>query len=201
MCLDIQISTLTYYWNFLRYPKFFLYRIYIFQTDEHSTPFCQSIFLFRIPLYTLRLCLAFRYSCDSGLISFQFLHKWSRNWIDFMIPLVIHSLNLCVCLWNRTVFFRKAFIFSFLITPSKTAYVPFGSVIKLWSICSFKFTLRISFLNCSIWFSFTFRIFIYFGLCCLGCKRFMQVAPGQWSDTRDLTTTGEKVKFGLGNLQ
>ena len=40
-----------------------------------------------------------------------------------------------------------------------------------------------------------------FVLGCLGFKRFMPITQGQWSDTRDLTTTSEKVKFWLGNLQ
>ena len=159
------------------------------------------MFLLKIPLYTLRLSLAQRYSCDSGLINFHCLYKLSRNWIDFKIPQVIHLLSLYLCLLYLTVFFWKVFIFCFGYGLFQDRIRILGSVPRLQWIFSVIFAARISFLNILILSSFNLRIFINLGVWTLGCRRFMLVTHGQWSYMRDYTTIGANVKLGLENLQ
>ena len=159
------------------------------------------MFLLKIPLYTLRLSLARRYPCDSGLINFHCLYKLSRNLIDFKIPQVIHLLSLCLCLLNLTVFSGMYLSFALVMVSSKIALEILGSVPRLQLIFSVIFAARISFLNISILSSFNLRIFINLGVWTLGCRSFMPVTHGQWSDMRDFTTIGANVKLGLGNIE
>ena len=57
---------------------------------------------FNIPLNTLRLFLRLKYSSVFILHRLHFMYKSSLNFIERIIPKVIHLVLLCLCLWDFT---------------------------------------------------------------------------------------------------
>ena len=98
-------------------------------------------------------------------------------------------------------FFWKVFIFCFGYGLFQDRIRNIRICPKVKDIFSVIFATRISFLNLSILSPFNLRIFIKLGMWNLGCRKFMLVKHGQWSDMRDFTTIGANVKLGLRSLQ
>ena len=77
-------------------PSLFLYLLYICQIFIHSKVLAMFIFLWRMQLKFSRFFPSVSYIGESEFVNLRHLYILSLNFIQFIIPIVIHGFFLCL---------------------------------------------------------------------------------------------------------